>query len=695
MKETRKLNTILFADIVGYTSTMNSDETKAMGFLESFKSILEDEVPKFDGEIVQYFGDACLLAFDSATSGVKCAISIQKEFQKINLPIRIGMHLGEVIFTDNNAFGDGVNIASRIESMGVPGCVLVSNEIRSQIKNKSEFELVSLGSFEFKNVEDAMEIYALKNDGLSVPEKSKIQGKFKEPQNASNKLSQLNNSSTVKKLVGLGLALALLFFVINGVTNKTSKVENDNASVLENTSKPEDKSIAVLAFADMSPLKDQEYFSDGISEEILNLLTKIPDLKVISRTSSFSFKEQDITAQKIGESLNVKYILDGSIRKSGSTFRISTQLIETLTGVQLWSESYDRPMNDIFIIQDEIAAVISKQLKLSLLGETVTAKPVNLEAYNLYLEAKLLRDLRNAESNGIAEQNMYKAIELDSLYAPFWALMSELIYDGGFNYSRYSIDEAIAKGKKAALKSLELDDNYSLAYTALATFDRASWNFKSADKNLKKALLLDPDNVDVIYESASNALDLGRLNEALDFLHKAMKLDPVNDILRYTSGLYNLWIENYDVAEVEMKRYLQMNPNSGFGHNFLSQIYVAQGKNSEALKSLENDDDPYWSLYRKSIVYHAIGNKKAADEKLELFIEKYKDEGWPNIAHVHACRNEIDEAFKWLNLAFENKDPSLLEILNYPEFKVLYKDARWKEFIDKLDLPSIHNFYKK
>ncbi len=161
MKETRKLNTILFADIAGYTSIMHSNEAKAMEYLQNFKKLLEDKVSKYEGHIVQYFGDACLLSFDSATSGVQCAISLQKDFQEINLPIRIGMHLGEVVFTDNNVFGDGVNIASRIESMGIPGSVLLSSAIRNQIKNKQEFKLTTLGTFEFKNVPEPIEVFAL------------------------------------------------------------------------------------------------------------------------------------------------------------------------------------------------------------------------------------------------------------------------------------------------------------------------------------------------------------------------------------------------------------------------------------------------------------------------------------------------------------------------------------------------------
>lgn len=512
----------------------------------------------------------------------------------------------------------------------------------------------------------------------------------------NKKTDELNEetkkSGLLDKIIagGIVIIVVLLLYSLFGPTN--SSHADDNVIIEQSV---EDKSIAVLAFADMSPNKDQEHFSDGISEEILNLLTKVPSLKVISRTSSFSFKEKEATTEEIGQALNVKNLLDGSIRKSGSTFRISTQLIDTENGEQLWSETYDRPMDDIFKIQDEIAAVVLQQLKVSLLGEDINSKTVDSEAYNLYLEAKLLREYRDAESDSIAEALIKESISLDDSYAPSYALLSELIYNGGFSYSRYTIPEATSRGIEAARKSLELDPNYALAHTAIATFDRAIWDFKSADQNLRKALMLDPENVDVIYESASNALDVGRLDDAIGFLNKAIILDPVNYVLDYTSGLYYLWNEEYNLAEEAMNKYVQMNPNSGFGHNFLAQIYLKQGRNEKALEALGKDDDPYWSLYRKSIVYFELKDFENADASLSEFIDKFKDEGWPNIAHIYACRKQSDEVFKWLELAYENRDPSLLEILNYPEFTNVHQDPRWTDFINKLGLPADHGFYVK
>ncbi len=491
------------------------------------------------------------------------------------------------------------------------------------------------------------------------------------------------------KIILSGILIIILLLFINIFRSPTESKQATTEAISSS-----EKSIAVLAFADMSPQKDQEYFSDGISDEIINLLTKVNELKVISRTSSFSFKGKDVTTAEIGDILNVNHILDGSIKKSGNTFRISTQLINTENGVQQWAKSYDRPIDDIFKIQDEIAAVVLQELKITLLGDSIVSATVQPEAYNLYLEAKLLRDYRDAQSDSIAEGLIRKSISIDDSYAPSWALLSELIYNGAFSYSRYNISETMTEGPAAAHKSKELDPNYALAYTAIATFDRAAWDFKSADKNLKKAIELDPNNVEVIYEAASNALDLGRMDEAIKFLNRAMRLDPVNYVLNYTSGLYNIWNEDYEQAEIQMLKYLQMNPNSGFGHNFISQIYLIKGEDQKALDALEKDDDPFWRLYRKCIVTFAIGDKVLSDELLKEFIEKYGDEGWPNIAHIYASRKENDKTFEWLELAFENRDPSLLEILNYPEFKNVHDDPRWNPFIDKLGLSDDHGFYK-
>ena len=348
----RQLSAILFADIQGYSALMQANEAKAMKFLNHYQSILQESVSSHKGEVVKNYGDGSLCLFNSILSAVLCAQDLQLQLRKEPVvPLRIGLHVGDIMHAGNDVYGDALNIAARIESMGVPGCVLLSDSIYNKIKNQAHLKMESLGEFEFKNIEQAIEVFALANDGLVVPERSQLSGKFKE------KKKKTFASSKILWLLPILLLLGTAWYFA-GPSRTKDEVTDQNLSKLKETPTKEN-SIAVLAFADMSNEQDQKYFSEGISEEILNLLTKIPDLKVISRSSSFAFKDKNVTSSEIGSALNVNHLLDGSIRKSGNTLRISTQLIEAISGQQLWSEVYDRPMDDIFKIQDEIAARVT------------------------------------------------------------------------------------------------------------------------------------------------------------------------------------------------------------------------------------------------------------------------------------------------------------------------------------------------
>ena len=367
-----------------------------------------------------------------------------------------------------------------------------------------------------------------------------------------------DTSNRLNKIIigGLAIAIALLLFNIFKSPSVSPTETNEVANGVF-----EDKSIAVLAFADMSPEKDQEYFSDGISEEILNLLAKIPELKVISRTSSFSFKGKEVTTAEIGKALNVAHILEGSIRKSGNTFRITAQLINVSDGAHVWSETYDRDMTDIFKIQDEIAATVTKQLKVTLLGDAITSKTVNPEAYTLYLQAKQLLIARSIESTNSAEQLIKSSIAIDSTYAPSWSLYSQIVYRNFANYMTMSITEGIKHGKVKAEKAIILDPNYAIAYGVLADYNRSEWNFTEASKNINKAIAIAPENSDILKFAASNALDFGRIGDALTLTKKAIELDPLNYTYYFNLALFYSWNKQYDQAETTLKKYLLMYPD--------------------------------------------------------------------------------------------------------------------------------------
>jgi hypothetical protein len=285
---------------------MQQNEEKAVAVIKHYNSVLEKWVSHFNGQVLNYYGDGSLCIFSSATDAVSCSLAVQKDLKSEPVvPLRIGLHIGEVFFEDAKALGDGVNVASRVQSLGQENTILVSEEIYDKIKNNPSVVAVSLGHFDFKNVGKSMEVFALTNEGLFVPQRKKMKGKLKK------KNVQKRNIIAALSLI---IIIAAIFFIYKNPFNKNDKVS--------------DKSIAVLPFVDMSAGKDQEYFSDGLSEELLDLLSKIPELKVIGRTSSFSFKGKNEDLRIIGEKLAVAHILEGSVQKEGNKIRVTAQLIK-------------------------------------------------------------------------------------------------------------------------------------------------------------------------------------------------------------------------------------------------------------------------------------------------------------------------------------------------------------------------------
>jgi adenylate cyclase len=508
---------------------------------------------------------------------------------------------------------------------------------------------------------------------------------------AEESISVQTNNRLNKIIIGT-LSIAIVLLVVN-MLNYDLKAINEPSEKIETTKEVVDnvKSIAVLAFTDMSPNKDQEYFSDGISEEILNLLSNIPDFKVISRTSSFSFKGKELTVTEIGKKLHVNHVLEGSIRKSDNTFRIAVQLIDVSNGNRIWSDTYNQEIKDIFAIQDEIASKVIMQLKGTLLEHPIISETVNTEAYNLYLQSIQLKYQNTRNSILNAEKLIRQSIKIDSTFSKSWRQLSSILHIVHYRYGIISNPNWLNEGKKAAEKAIELDSEYAEAYTSLATYNKAEWDFKAANDNLKKALRLSPNGVFI--SAAALSADLGHLNEAIKLLEKDIELDPINNFRYYNLALKYYCIKNYDKAESYMRKYLIGRSNSDIAHSFMSAIFLGMGENEKALIQLEKCKDPFWNLYRKCMVVYALGDIKEADFLLQSFLDDFGENSQPNIAHVYAFRGEIDNAFKWLEISYDNRDQSLFEILNYPEFENLWGDPRWNTFINKLGLPEDHGFH--
>ena len=612
MSQNRQLAAIMFTDIVGYTAMMQADEQKAVAVIKHYNSTLEKLVRQFNGQVLNYYGDGSLCIFHSATDAANCSLAVQKELKNEPVvPLRIGLHIGEVFFEDAKALGDGVNVASRVQSLGQENNILVSGEFYDKIKNNPPIPSVSLGHFDFKNVEKPLEVFASSMKDYLFRKRSKMEGKLKK--------------KSGKKRIILATSLIILFCVAGFLIYKTFFTEK-----VEPTSNAQ--SIAVLPFVDMSPAKDQEYFSDGMSEELLNLLAKIQGLKVISRTSSFSFKGKNLDVRKIGENLGVDNILEGSIRKSGNTIRITAQLIEVNKGTHLWSETYNREMKDVFASQDEISKMIVDILKIKLSGnqanQPARSFTKNPEAYEDYLKGRYHWNTRTDEGIKKAIGYFENAISKDSNYAAAYSGLADT-YLTLYDYELMSFDESTSKAKDAAQRALKLNENLAEAHNSLAHIDLHEWKWESAEEGFRRAIALDPGYVLAHHWYSLCLTAIGKTNEAVTQMEKARVLDPLSTRINADLGMAYLSAGRYDEAIEQEKKTLELNPRSAGAYWIRGMAYQQKKMYEQAIKDYQtalqrSPNNPNF-LAALGHVYASSGNTAAAHKVLDtLFIENKK-----------------------------------------------------------------------
>ncbi len=473
----RQLAAILFTDIVGYTALMQENEQNAVSITKRYMSVLKECVFLHDGNILNDFGDGSLCSFNSATEALRCSIKMQQLLQQEpKVPLRIGLHIGEIFFEDEKVMGDGVNIASRIQSLAQANTILFSKEIFDKIRNQLEFKSVFVGSFEFKNVDDPMQVFALANDGLIVPEKKQMSGKLKEIQKKPAKKKWILGLAAI-----IILAIAALF-IVNGLKNKKGFTG--------------DRSIVVLPFENYTNDAGQENLINSITEEITTQLAKIADIKVIGRTSAVLYKKSKKPLDQIADALGVSAYLEGSVSKEGDKIRITAQLIDANTQDHIWAQSYIRDLKDIFSMQSEVAQQIAEQLHVKLTTEernSINKKPTdNIEAYQYYRRGRFFWDQRTKASFDSAEINYKKAIELDPDYALAYSGLADLYI---YPLKGLSQLEAIPIARVYATKSLSLDSTLSEPLATIgfiqSDFD---YNWNMSKITLQKAIAMNPNS---------------------------------------------------------------------------------------------------------------------------------------------------------------------------------------------------------
>jgi TolB-like protein/lipoprotein NlpI len=447
---------------------------------------------------------------------------------------------------------------------------------------------------------------------------------------------------------------------------------------------PSAQSIAVLPFADMSPDKDQEYFSDGIAEELLNLLAKIPQLFVAARTSAFAYKGKDTGIEQIGRELKVAHVLEGSVRKAGNTIRVTAQLIQAENGYHLWSETWDRTLEDIFAVQDEIAAIVVEQLKLTLLTPAPVVQETDPEAYALHLQG--LHFYRQGSAEGFEQAVVLaeQALALAPDYAPAWDLLASVCIAQADKGLR-PIDEGYRLGREATEKALAIDPNYAWSHAALSAIASGyDGDWAAAAQHMQIALTLDPTNPDILRRAATLAKTLGRPDTAIAIQEYVAARDPVNSSIHHNLGLSYYFSGRLDEAIASCRTALRMSPESMGTHSILGDALLVQGDAEAALQEIKQEPNEMFRLIGLSMAYHALGRSDAADSALSELIEKCAEGAAYNIAYVMAGRGETDQAFEWLDKAVEYRDPGLQESSHQALFATIHSDPRWEAFLTRI-----------
>jgi len=445
-------------------------------------------------------------------------------------------------------------------------------------------------------------------------------------------------------------------------------------------------SVAVLPFLNMSSDPEQEYFSDGITEEVLNLLVKIPELKVTSRTSVFAFKGQSVDIPTVAEKLGVANILEGSVRKAGNRVRITAQLIEARNDVHLWSETYERKLDDIFAIQDEIASEVVKALQVQLLGKAPSATSTNTEAYNLYLKGKHFDTMGTRESKESSVNAYQKSLELDPSFAPAWAGLAVVLKEQG-QWGITDLPEAMEASRRAATHALELDDELAEAWLLLAEIQFSyDWDWTRAKESIRTALEYGPKNAPVLRQATWMALALGEEEQALVLAQLAADLDPLE-----LSGLTNLastyWALGLQKEEEEIYwRIIELYPKATSMKAFLAAALARKGKSEEGLQYLDFDSKSRWHRSMSAIVLHRLGRHEEELLIRQKIVDVYS-QNWPaGIAMIFAWHGDRDKAFEWLDIAIEQRSGYMTNLLVNPWLEPLYDDPRWEVLLDKMGL---------
>lgn len=653
-KKVRQLAAIMFTDIVGYTAMMQGDEKLAAAVRSRHRSVFEEQHKMYRGEIIQYYGDGALSVFKSAVEATECAIAIQKQLQQGDpVPLKVGLHMGDIVFNETEVYGDGVNFASRIESMATAGSILLSGRINEELKNHRNIITKSLGYFSLKNIKEPVEVFAVTNEGVNVPDSVDLQGKRS----------------------------------------------------------PKSKTIAVLPFVNMSQSEENEYFSDGITEEIINALAKIKTLKVTSRTSSFFFKNKNISMKQIGKELNVSVLLEGSVRLSGDMMRITAQLIEAENDFHFWSETWDRKLENIFAIQDEISLIIADKLReqfghLEIQDTLVEKQTDNFDAYSYFLKGKYHFNKWNPEDVQKAISYFRKAIELDPHHAESFIRLADchsFLATTGF----ISYQEGWGKATELTQQAKALNDQLPGVYYQLANLSFfIHCDFKTSIRQMAKAVALNPNYAEAHQFMSFLYVISGQMDKSKYHLDISISINPLSQETLFFRAYHNYMQGNTELGLQQLNECIAANPKNIPANATKPLCLLKLGRYDEVLQflnSIPNDvvvpDD---KLGFTTLAYAMQKDEANTTLYTERLLKRASTpEGFNAHSYLpllYVARGMNDQAFEWINNAIQNKLSLVMLRFADPLLESVKSDPRYKEvqkILFQSDLPEESEKKKK
>src|SRR5438105_4795674 len=691
--EQRKLAAIMFTDMVRYGALSQGDKKRALELLEEHRQLVHEILPGFNGTEIKTIGDAFLIEFNSALEAAQCAIEIQRTLAKRNhdvtaerrIELKIGIHIGDVVHRGGDVYGDGVNIASRIERLAGAGGICVSMDVERQIRNALEARFEKLVPTELKNISVAMDLFR-----IVLPWEQKAKAERVET-------SVGGRAFAVSRPVWVGaIVLALIGFGWWWSDRQSGKqvvslpsFSNSPAAATPRQSEAATKSIAVLPFVDMSQAKDQEYFCDGISEEILDALAKVDGLRVVARTSSFSFKSKNADVGEVANKLNVENVLEGSLRREGNRIRITAQLINARNGFHLWSDTYERELKDVFAVQDEITRAIVDALKVKLAVAPPARTRQNTEAYDLYLQGLYFSNKSTEEELRKSLDLFQRSLEKDPNSARAWIGIAKAWIWLADAYVKPL--EAYSKVKEAASKALALDERNAEAHGYLGETKRIlDRNPSGEEEELKRALEIDPNSVDAHLFMSFLRSAQGELEEAVQQIEEAERLDPLSPPICFVAVAWYTAADRDEEAINAGQRSVQLDPNYVYFDPPLADAYRAKGDFNQAVALYEKAQAAtHFPSVGLGITYAKMGRPENARRILDQLIEKSRQQyvAADSIAAVYVALGEKDEALRWLERAFEEHSGSFYSYMFRPEFRALHGDPRFEALAEKV-LPA-------